>query len=155
MYLSGYVATPACLLSSRRVEETQGGRMKKNILRRRRVVMATIGSLGDLHPYIALALEMRKRYIEPVIATTEIFRDRVESLDIQFHPIRPNMPRQGTPEHQKWIDGVIDPNHGAEFLFKQILAPAVRDMYEDLSAAIQGADMFVTHPIVLAVPPVV
>lgn len=33
--------------------------MKKNIFRRRRVVMATIGSLGDLHPYIALALEMR------------------------------------------------------------------------------------------------
>jgi hypothetical protein len=25
--------------------------MKKNILKRRRVVMATIGSLGDLHPY--------------------------------------------------------------------------------------------------------
>jgi hypothetical protein len=39
--------------------------MKKNIFRRRRVVMATIGSLGDLHPYIALALEMRKRYVEP------------------------------------------------------------------------------------------
>lgn len=32
--------------------------------------MATIGSLGDLHPYIALALEVRKRYIEPVIATS-------------------------------------------------------------------------------------
>jgi len=28
-------------------------------------VMATIGSLSDLHPYIALALEMRKRYVEP------------------------------------------------------------------------------------------
>jgi UDP:flavonoid glycosyltransferase YjiC (YdhE family) len=127
--------------------------MKFSTFQKKRVVMATIGSLGDLHPYIALALEMKKRHIEPVIATTEIFRDRVESLDIQFHPIRPNMPRQGTPEYQKWIDGVIDPNHGAEFLFKQILAPAVRDMYEDLSTAIQGADMLVTHPIVLAGPP--
>src|SRR5690349_11281187 len=56
--------------------------MKKNILRRRRVVMATIGSLGDLHPYIALALEMRKRYVEPVIATSNIYRERIESLNL-------------------------------------------------------------------------
>ena len=53
---------------------------------RNRVVMATIGSLGDLHPYIALALEMKKRFIEPVIATSNIYRQRVESLDIEFHP---------------------------------------------------------------------
>ena len=50
--------------------------MKKNLFKRRRVVMATIGSLGDLHPYIALALEMRKPYIEPVIATSNTYRRR-------------------------------------------------------------------------------
>jgi UDP:flavonoid glycosyltransferase YjiC (YdhE family) len=127
--------------------------MKFSTFQKKRVVMATIGSLGDLHPYIALAQEMKKRYIEPVIATSNTYRERVESLDIEFHPIRPAMPEQGTAEYQKWIDGVVDPNRGAEFLFKRILAPAVRDMYEDLSAAIEGADMLVTHPIVLAGPP--
>jgi len=127
--------------------------MKFSTFQKKRVVMATIGSLGDLHPYISLALEMKKRYIEPVIATSNTYRQRIESLDIEFHAIRPTMPEQGTAEYQKWIDGVVDPNRGAEFLFKQILAPAVRDMYEDLSAAIQGADMLVTHPIVLAGPP--
>ena len=127
--------------------------MKFTVYKKKRVVMATIGSLGDLHPYIALALEMKKRYIEPVIVTTEMYRERVESLDIEFHPLRPVMPKQGTAEYQKWINGVIDPNRGAEFLFKRILAPAVRHMYEDLSAAIEGADLLVTHPIVLAGPP--
>ena len=100
-----------------------------NTFRRNRVVMATVGSLGDLHPYIALALEMRKRYIEPVIATSEIYRQRIESLNIEFYP-----------------------NRGAEYLFKRMLALAVRDMYDDLSWAIEDADLLVTHPIVLAGP---
>jgi len=126
--------------------------MKKNIFRQKRVVLATIGSLGDLHPYIALALEMRKRYIEPVIATSNTYRERIESLNIEFQEIRPAMPEPETPEYFKLIDGVVDPNRGAEYLFKQILVPAVRDMYADLREAIEGADLLVTHPIVLAGP---
>jgi hypothetical protein len=83
MYLSGYVTTPASRLSSRRVEKTpRRRRMKKSILKRRRVVMATIGSLGDLHPYIALALEMRKRYVEPVIATSNAYRGAALAVDL-------------------------------------------------------------------------
>lgn len=126
--------------------------MKKNIFKRRRVVLATIGSLGDLHPYIALALEMRKHYIEPVIATSNTYRERIESLNIEFHEIRPAMPEPETPEYFKMIDGVVDPNRGAEYLFKRILVPAVRDMYADLREAIEYADLLVTHPIVLAGP---
>ena len=127
--------------------------MKFSTFKKKRVVMTTIGSLGDLHPYIALALEMKKRYIEPVIATSNTYRERIESLDIEFRPIRPTMPEPETPEYQKMIDGVVDPNRGAEYLFKRMLVPAVRDMYADLSIAIAGADLLVTHPIVIAGPP--
>ena len=123
-----------------------------NTFKKYRVVMTTIGSLGDLHPYIALALEMKRRYIEPVIATTENYRERIESLGIQFHPIRPELPQPETPEYQEMMNEVVDPNRGAEYLFKRILAPAIRGMYHDLSAAIKGADLLVTHPIVLAGP---
>ena len=48
-----------------------------NMFRRNRVVLTTIGSLGDLHPYIALALEKKKRYIEPVISTSNTYRSRI------------------------------------------------------------------------------
>ncbi len=123
-----------------------------NTFRRNRVVMTTIGSLGDLHPYIALALEMKKRCIEPVIATTENYREKVVSLGIKFHPIRPELPNPGTPEYVEMMDGVVDPNRGAEYLFKRLLVPAIRGMYHDLSAAVRGADLLVTHPIVLAGP---
>jgi UDP:flavonoid glycosyltransferase YjiC (YdhE family) len=114
--------------------------------------MTTIGSLGDLHPYIALALEMKRRYIEPVIATTENYRQKIESLGIEFKPVRPELPQPETPEYREMMDGVVDPNTGAEYLFKQILVPAIRGMYQDLSRAIKGADLLVTHPIVLAGP---
>ncbi|HEY0763533.1 MAG TPA: nucleotide disphospho-sugar-binding domain-containing protein [Pyrinomonadaceae bacterium] len=127
--------------------------MKFTTYKKKRVVMATIGSLGDLHPYIALALEMKNRYIEPVIATSNTYRQRIESLDIEFHPIRPTMPEPETPEYQKMVDGVVDPNRGAEYLFKRILVPSIRDMYADLSSAIEDADLLVTHPIVIAGPP--
>jgi UDP:flavonoid glycosyltransferase YjiC (YdhE family) len=156
MYLSGYVTTPACLLSSRRVETvTQPNRRneKLNTFRKTRIVMTTAGSLGDLNPYIALALEMKKRNIEPVIASTDAYRERVESLNIEFHAIRPKMAKPDTPEYFEKVKGVVDPNRGAEYLFKRILVPALRDTYQDLSAAIKGADLLITHPIVLAGPP--
>ena len=126
--------------------------MKKNILKRKRVVMTTIGSLGDLHPYIALALEMRKRYIEPIIATSNAYRERIESLNIEFREIRPAMLEADTPEYFDMVEKVVDPKHGAEYLFKELLAPVVRDMYADLREAIADADLLVTHPIVLAGP---
>src|ERR1044071_6494408 len=115
--------------------------------------MTTIGSLGALPPYIALPLEMRKSFFEPVIATSNIYRQKIESLGIEFHPIRPDMPEQGTPEYLEMMERVVDPNRGMEYLFKRILVPGVRDMYDDLSAAIEEADLLVTHPIVLAGPP--
>jgi UDP:flavonoid glycosyltransferase YjiC (YdhE family) len=126
--------------------------MKKNILKRKRVVMTTIGSLGDLHPYIALALEMRKRYIEPVIATSNAYRERIESLNIEFREIRPAMLEADTPEYFDMVQKVVDPKRGAEYLFKELLVPVVRDMYADLREAVADADLLVTHPIVLAGP---
>ena len=126
--------------------------MKKNIFKRRRVVMTTMGSLGDLHPYIALALEMRKRYIDPVIATSRTYRERIESLNIEFREIRPTALEPDTPEYFNMVEKVVDPQRGAEYLFKELLVPSVRDMYADLREAIEDADLLVTHPLILAGP---
>src|ERR1044072_4749973 len=123
-----------------RVTQPKGGIKELNPFKRNRVVITTMGSLGDLNPYIALALEMKKRFIEPVIATSDAYRERVESLNIEFHPIRPAMATPDTPEYFERVKGVVDPNHGAEYLFKRLLVPAVRDTYQHLSAAIEGAD---------------
>jgi hypothetical protein len=41
---------------------------------RRRIVLTTFGSLGDLHPYIAIALGLQARGHEAVIATSGYYR---------------------------------------------------------------------------------
>ena len=114
--------------------------------------MTTFGSFGDVHPYVALAAEMKKRGLIPVIVTGENYRVKVENLGIEFHPMRPAVPELDTPEAVEIIDRVMDPRRGAEYLFKEILAPAVRDSYEDLRHAVQGADVLITHPVTLAGP---
>jgi len=51
---------------------------------RRRIVLTTLGSLGDLHPYIALALGLKARGHEPTLATSEGYRHKIEPLGIGF-----------------------------------------------------------------------
>lgn len=43
-----------------------------------RIVLTTFGSLGDLHPYIAIALELKHRGHTAVIAAGNLYRDNVE-----------------------------------------------------------------------------
>ena len=114
--------------------------------------MTTFGSLGDLHPYIAIALEMKRRNVEPVIVTSEIYRSRIEPLGIEFRAMRPELPALDSPEATEIIDRIFDPRRGAEFLFKDLLAPAVLDSYLDLKKAIDGADLLITHPVTIAGP---
>jgi rhamnosyltransferase subunit B len=119
---------------------------------RKRIVLTTFGSLGDLHPYIALALELKSRGHEPIIASSSIYRDRTEALGIGFHDVRPRLPAVDDPRALELIEKVMDVRRGPEFLLKEFLVPAVRDGYEDLSAAVRGADLLVTHPITFAAP---
>jgi UDP:flavonoid glycosyltransferase YjiC (YdhE family) len=42
-----------------------------------RIVVTTIGSLGDLHPKIAIALELRQRGHDVVFATHQEYQDNI------------------------------------------------------------------------------
>ncbi|MCU0541990.1 MAG: glycosyltransferase [Oscillatoriaceae cyanobacterium Prado104] len=45
-----------------------------------RIIFTTIGSLGDWHPKIAIALEMRKRGHEIAFATHKQYQAKIEAL---------------------------------------------------------------------------
>jgi hypothetical protein len=59
---------------------------------RRRIVLTTFGSLGDLHPYIAVALGLKARGHEAVLATSGYYRQKVEALGLGFRAVRPDHP---------------------------------------------------------------
>ena len=48
------------------------------------VVLATFGSLGDLHPYMALALGLQARGHRVTIATSPYYQPKIESEGIGF-----------------------------------------------------------------------
>jgi UDP:flavonoid glycosyltransferase YjiC (YdhE family) len=66
---------------------------------RRRIVLTTFGSLGDLHPYIAVALGLKARGHEAVIATSGYYRQKVETLGLGFRAVRPTTPTRKRTLH--------------------------------------------------------
>ena len=46
----------------------------------------------------------------------------------------------------------MDPSRGSEVVIRELVVPAVRDAFDDLSDAVRGADLLVTHPITFAGP---
>jgi rhamnosyltransferase subunit B len=111
------------------------------------IVLTTIGSLGDLHPMIALAIELRRRGHNTTIATTEFYRQKIESIGIGFHPIRPNM-----PEDPELLQHVMDLKKGPEFIIRQLFLPHLRETYEDLVAVAHDADLMIAGETVFPAP---
>ncbi len=116
----------------------------------RRVVLLTFGSLGDLHPYIALALELRVRGHRPVIAANGSHRPIVEAEGIPFHAVRPDISDFGTETDV--MKKVMDLRAGPEYVIRKLLMPNLRASYDDITAVCAGADLLVSHPLTLAAP---
>src|SRR5947209_170842 len=117
----------------------------------KRIILNTLGSFGDIHPHMALAQELQGRGHDVLMATGELYREKMQNAGIAFVPVRPNIP---PPQEQdpETMERVMAPKTGARFLLDQLLFPALRDGYHDLLQVVAGADLLVTHPITFAGP---
>ena len=55
-----------------------------------KIVFATLGSLGDLYPQIALAIELRRRGHDIVFAVMQEYGEIVGELGFEFWLMRPD-----------------------------------------------------------------
>lgn len=117
-----------------------------------RIVLNTFGSFGDLHPYLALGIELKRRGHRPVIATSEVYRAKAEGEGLEFHSVRPDVGE--LLGNEKFIQKLWDPKHGTEHLIREYIMPRVAEGFEDLSDACRGADLLLTHAVAYAGPPV-
>lgn len=116
----------------------------------RKIVLTTLGSLGDLHPYIAVAIEMKRRGHDCVVATSEIYRQKVEGEGLRFHSLRPDMSWViGNPEAMRQLN---HPWRGTENVLRKAILPFLEDTYEDLLAAAEDAVLLVSHIMTFGVP---
>lgn len=118
----------------------------------KRIVLTTIGSLGDLHPYMAIALELKARGHEAVLATNELYRSNAEAAGISFHPVRPDTSSLSPEQAKEIVRLGMNRPQGTKYIICELVLPHLKDSYEDLMQAVQGADLLVTHPIIFAGP---
>jgi rhamnosyltransferase subunit B len=109
----------------------------------KRIILRTSGSLGDLHPYIAIARGLKARGHEPILATAACYRQKVEALGLGFHAVRPDADWINDPVKMR---RVMDLRLGTVYAVREQVLPFLRESYEDLLAAARGADLLVSHP---------
>ncbi len=114
----------------------------------KRVVLTTFGSLGELHPVLAVALGLKARGHHAVVATSEAYRPKVESLGLGFATLRPDLP--------DWTDDpgsmarIMDLRRGPERIIREMMMPVLCQSYDDTLAAAEGADLLLSHPLTFA-----
>ena len=70
-----------------------------------RITILTLGSRGDVQPYVALGVGLKRVGFEVRLATYESFRPFVESYGLDFFPMRGNPQEMlETDEARRWLD---------------------------------------------------
>lgn len=105
-----------------------------------RIVITTCGSLGDLFPYVAVALELKRRGHEVILATSPCYRQRIEKMGLGFHGVRPDVEWLSDPVR---VRRMSHPRFGLLRVGREFIMPALRQSYEDTLAAAAGADLLI------------
>ena len=93
-----------------------------------RIVLSNIGTLGDINPLIAIALELKRRGHVPVMAVPEVFGPKIAPLGLEFHAVRPDI----DPQNTAMAAMVYDVRKGTERGLREFLFPALRQTFDDL-----------------------
>jgi rhamnosyltransferase subunit B len=123
--------------------------------KKNRIVIATWGSFGDLHPFMAIALELNARGHQAVIATSEIYREKIEAAGLKFFAVRPDAPSPDSPEAVEMLRRVTHSRKGPKYVWSELLMRHIRDSYEDTLAAVKaeaGADLLLSHTVASSAP---
>ncbi len=110
-----------------------------------RVLLATFGSLGDLHPYIAVGRALQARGINARIATSSDYQSIVEGAGLEFAPVAPSLAALGTPA--ELAHRVADGLRGTQTLIQDLIMPHLRESHQQLREAADDADLLISHPL--------
>lgn len=111
-------------------------------------MLSTVGSLGDLFPYLAIARELRSRGHHSLLAGSARYRSIVQAEGVPFHEARPDL--SDFERQPEWSRMAVDPRRGSEHIIRRMVLPYLQESYEDLRAVVRGADLVVAHPFAYA-----
>ena len=110
-----------------------------------RILLTTLGSYGDLYPYLAVAKELRQIGHQPVLASSATYRSKAEAEGLEFAPIRPDI----SLDNSEMMKYLFHQRLGTERVLRE-LSSRVRETYEDTLDVARSADVIVSHPITFA-----
>jgi UDP:flavonoid glycosyltransferase YjiC (YdhE family) len=96
-----------------------------------RIVLSNIGTFGDINPLIAIALELKRRGHQPVMAVPAVYEPKIVPLGLEFHAVRPDI----DPKNTILAEMIYDVRKGTERGLREFLFPVLRQTYDDLTAA--------------------
>ena len=112
------------------------------------ILLTTIGSYGDLHPMIALGLDLQRRGHRVTVATTSMYEEKVRGTGLTYHRLRPDL----AVDDPELVRSLMDAVKGPEYLVRHMFMPHLREMYDDLADAAKDADFMVAGEVVYAAP---
>ena len=115
-----------------------------------RIVLSTFGSLGDLHPYLAVGRALAAQGHIACIATSPDYADAVQAAGLEFAPVGPSIASFG--DRAQLAERLFHPLRGPERLLRELVMPHLRATHADLARAAAGADLLVSHPLTFTVP---
>ncbi len=116
-----------------------------------RIVINSWGSYGDVNPYLSLAVALRARGHEAVLALPAHFADDVARAGFAFAPVGRVMDLE-TAVSEGVVGRIMSARRGAEFIYRELLMPVLTETYRELLAACEGADLLVSQPLGVAAP---
>jgi UDP:flavonoid glycosyltransferase YjiC (YdhE family) len=115
-----------------------------------RFLFSTAGSLGDLHPYIAVGRALIARGHAAVIGAAEDYRGAVEAAGVEFAAVGPSLAVFGG--YERLVPEIFAARNGPEYLIRKLVMPHLRAAYDDQWQAAARADVLVSHPLAMTLP---
>jgi UDP:flavonoid glycosyltransferase YjiC (YdhE family) len=109
-----------------------------------RVLFTTFGSYGDLHPYLAIGVQLQRMGHSVTIATSASYCQKVTDEGLGFLSVRPEM----TLADGELMRQFFDRYRGTERVIR-VMVSVVRESYQDTLAIAPGFDLIVTHPMAI------
>lgn len=109
-----------------------------------KVLLPTLGSAGDIHPFLAIGRAAQARGHEVEVMTNPVFADMVQHAGLKFHPV-------GTPEH--YADALKSPKlwhpiDGFGVLWRRMARYAIEPIYHRIANhATHGACVVLATPL--------
>lgn len=115
-----------------------------------RILLATLGSLGDLHPFVAIGQALRERGLAVRLASSVEYRSRIEAAGLEYAVLAPSLDALG--DRGRLARRFFHRHFGPRRLFRQMVVEPLAEARRDLEAALHGVDLVVSHPLTPLLP---